>query len=194
MTFVLEPIMALAAGVTAGAGPWGASLATAGTLGGAFPAASGALATGATITSVLEGTASVLGIVSSIAGGAADKEQADAAARDADAEQAVETLQGINRRRSLRAAAIEAIGDMDVAHAASGVDLSFGTAAQARTDAMRELDTALTSDSGTTMTRLSRLQERASSYRRAGKRAMTAGLIGGLSSGISSFNRIRGRR
>ena len=92
------------------------------------------------------------------------------------------------------AAAIEAIGDMDVAHAASGVDLSFGTAAQARTDAMRELDTALTSDSGTTMTRLSRLQERASSYRRAGKRAMTAGLIGGLSSGISSFNRIRGRR
>jgi hypothetical protein len=197
MTFVLEPIMALAAGVTAGAGPWGASLATAGTMAGAFPAApaaAGAMATAGTITSILEGTASVLGIVSSIAAGNADAEAAEAAARDADGEQAVENLQGISRRRSLRLAALEAMGDMDVANAASGVDLSFGTAAQAQTEALRELDLALTSDAGTQQTRVARLQERAASYRRTAKRARTAGLVGGLSAGVSTLQRIAGRR
>lgn len=196
---LLAPVLGLfggggAAAAALGPGMWGASLATAVPLAGAFPAAPiAAAATGISLSTILQGGASVLGLVSSIAAGAADREQAELAAADAEAEQPLETLKGIDRRRSLKLATIDAIGEMDAAYAASGVDLSFGTAAQARKDALREADLGMTSESGTTMTRLSRLTERAANYRAAGKRAMRAGIIGGLSGALSSAASIAGR-
>jgi hypothetical protein len=135
----------------------------------------------------------VLGLVSSIQAGRAEQERLDLMAQDADREQPLETLQGIDRRRSLKAAAMDAIGEMDVAYAGSGVDLSFGTAAQARTDAFRETDLGLTTESGTTMTRLARLTERAANYRRMGKRALQAGIIGGFGQAMQSGAQMLGR-
>lgn len=183
MSFMLSPIIGLVGG--AGAAGTAAAGAAAGT------AAAGA-ASGISLASILSGGATVLGLVSSIAAAQAEKEQMDLAAADAEAEMPLETLKGIDRRRSIKQATAEAIGEMDVAYAASGVDLSFGTAAQARTEAFREADLALTSDSGTTMTRLARLQERAANYRRMGKRALRAGVLTGLASGLSSASRLGG--
>lgn len=171
-------------------GGGGAAASTAGT---AAASAGSAAATGATISSILEGTATVLGLATSIAAGQADAEQAELAAIDAERQQPLEILQGIDRRRSLKAAAAAAIGEMDVAHAASGVDLSFGSAGQARSEVFRESDLGLETDIGTTTTRLSRLQERAASYRRMGKRALTSGVIGGLANAAGGFARIAGR-
>jgi hypothetical protein len=166
-------------GTTAGAAAAGTAAAGAGTA--------------ATIGSILEGGATVLGLVSSIAAGRAENEAAQLQALDAEREQPLEILQGIDRRRSLKAAAAEAIGDIDAAYGASGVDLSFGSAREAREQVFRETDLGLTSDNGTTMTRLSRLQERAANYRRMGKRALRAGVIGGLGGAASGFSRMIGR-
>jgi hypothetical protein len=193
MSFLLAPIAGLfgagaSAGLVAVPGIAGAATLT--------PAAAGlgaAAAGGFSLSTLLQGGATVLGLVSSIQAGRAEQERLDLMAQDADREQPLETLQGIDRRRSLKAAAMDAIGEMDVAYAGSGVDLSFGTAAQARTDAFRETDLGLTTESGTTMTRLARLTERAANYRRMGKRALQAGIIGGFGQAMQSGAQMLGR-
>lgn len=205
---ILAPILGLfgggaAAGAAAGGaaaalgpGMWGASLATAVPLAGAFPAApiaAGAAAGGLSLSTILQGGASVLGLVSSIQAGQAERDQMEMMAQDAEDEQPLEILKGIDRRRGLKLSAIDAIGEMDAAYAGSGVDLSFGTAAQARQDAIRELDLGLTSDASTTTSRLSRLTQRASNYRAMGKRAMRAGVISGVAGALSSGASIVGR-
>ncbi len=171
------------------AGLFGGGAGAAGTAGGI----GGAVSTVSTIGTILEGGATVLGLVSSIAAGSAEREQMELAAIDAEREQPLEILQNIERRTSLKAAAADAVGDIDTAYAASGVDLSFGSARKARQDVFRETDVGITSDAGTTMSRLSRLQERAANYRRMGKRAMRAGVLGGLAGAATGFSRIAGR-
>lgn len=143
---------------------------------GAAGAASTA-ATGLSLGSILQGTASVLGVVSTLAGASAEAQQMKQAAADADMEQSLETLQGIGRRASIKREMEDALGAQDVAYAASGVDLSHGTAARARTDAFREADLALSTDAGTEMTRKSRLAQRAANYRSMAKRAKIGGLL-----------------
>lgn len=155
--------------------------------------AAGAAAGGLSLSSILQGSATVLGLVSSIAAGNAEAEAAELSALDAESEQSLENLKGIDRRRSLKLAAADAIGEMDAAYAASGVDLSFGTAAQARTEAFREADLGLTSDASTTMGRFSRLQQRAAGYRTSAKRARSAGLINGLTGALGNLVQM-GRR
>lgn len=201
MGHLLAPVLGLFGGSAAAAASTipmaGAAAATVGSF--AFPAAPAAAAAGTaaasgiSLSTILQGTASVLGLVSSIAAGQADRDQAEAMAADAEAEQPLEILKGIDRRRSLKLATIDAIGEMDAAYAASGVDLSFGTAAQARKEAFREADLGLTSEAGTTMTRLARLTERAANYRAMGKRAMRAGVVSGLAGALSSGASIFGR-
>ncbi len=70
------------------------------------------------------------------------------------------------------------------------MDLSFGTAAQARKDALREADLALDTNSGTTLSTQQRLQERAIAYRRQAKKTRGLGLLtslAGFASGISDI-------
>jgi hypothetical protein len=178
-----------------GGGAATTSVATAGTwaaanAGGAIAAAPAA-ATGLSLTSLLQGTATVLGIASSVAGGNAEAAQAEMAASDAEAEQPLENLQGIARRNSIKRQLADAIGTENVAYAASGVDLSTGTAAEARKDAYREADLALTTDAGTQESRLSRLSERAKNYRLMAKQSRRSGWLTGLTGGLNtllSFN------
>lgn len=186
---ILGPVMALFGGGGAAAGAAASTGAAAATT----AATAGASVGGLSISTILQGGASVLGLVSSIAAGQAERDQMEMMAADAEAEQPLETLKGIDRRRSLKMATIEAMGEMDAAYAASGVDLSFGTAAQARQDALREADLGLTSDAGTTMTRLSRLTERSANYRAMGKRAMRAGIISGVAGALRGGASIAGR-
>ena len=177
-----------------GGGAATTSVATAGTwaaanAGGAIAAP--AAASGLSLTSLLQGTATVLGIASSVAGGNAEASQAELAASDAEAEQPLENLQGIARRNSIKRQMADAIGAENVAYAASGVDLSTGTAAAARSDAYRDADLALTTDAGTQETRLSRLSERAKNYRQMAKQSRRSGWLTGLTGGLNtllSFN------
>jgi len=150
---------------------------------GAGAAASGAAAaagTGFSLSGILQGIATVGGLVASIGAGEEDAQAKELAAQDAEREQQLETLQGIERRRSIRVNLRDALGAQDVAYAGSGVDLSFGTAKEARNDAYREADLGLSSDTGTEMTRVSRLSERAATYRASAKRARSLGIFRGI--------------
>lgn len=188
----------LLGGLTSLFGGGAAAGATAATTAGTWAAANAgfvapAAASGLSLSSILQGTATVLGVVSSIAGGNAEATQAELAASDAEAEQPLENLQGIQRRSSIRKQLAEAIGAQNVAYAASGVDLSVGTAAAARKDSYREADTALTADAGTQETRITRLAERAQNYRLIAKQQRRAGLLNGLIGGAQGFASIFGR-
>jgi len=163
------------------AGLFSGGAAAAGTTAAATGAAAGAAGSGFSLASILQGTATVLGVVSAIGAGNAEAAQAETAASDAESEQSLETLQGINRRTSIKKQLADALGAQDVAYAGSGVDLSFGTAKAARTDAYREADLGLTTATGTEQTRISRLVERATNYRAQAKTARRMGFLNALS-------------
>lgn len=143
--------------------------------------AAGAAATGGlTFSSILQGTAGLLGAFSAISAGNAEGEALDLAADDAAREVPLETLQGINRRTSIKKAMMEQLGDQDVANAASSVDLSFGTPLQARREAFREADLGIAIEVGTEQTRVARLREREANYRKRASKARAGGWIGGI--------------
>ncbi|WP_126010180.1 hypothetical protein [Georhizobium profundi] len=167
---------------------------------GALTGAAGAAGVGATTTAagataataaqtlslsqLMQGGATVLSMFSSIQAGNADAQQANLAAIDAEREVPLETLQGINRRASIKRQLMDSIGTLDTAYAGSGVDLSFGTPSVARSEAFREADRALNSDAMTEQTRVGRLNERAANYRRAAGRARSRGFFDAIGTGL----------
>lgn len=172
------------------AGLFGGGAAAAGTAAGTAGAAAATAGSGISLAGILQGTATVLGLLTSVAAGRQEADMLEAQAIDAEREKPLETLQGISRRQSIRRQMADAIGAQDTAYAASGVDLSFGTASEARKDAFREADTALAADIGNEQTRVSRLSERAAAYRRSAKNARRMGLVNGLmgaASGVASM-------
>lgn len=149
-------------------------------------AATGAVGGSSTIASILQGGASALSILSGIG---ASRDEATALvldANDAEAEIVNEDIRGLQRRNSLKRAWLEAIGEHDAAVAATGGDVSFGSAVQVRKEAAQEADRALTLDATTTMQRGSRLQERARLFRIAARSRRRSGLVEGLAEGLGT--------
>lgn len=160
-----------------------------GTATAAGTAAAGTAAAGvgaSTAATILSGSATALSVLMGI--GAADQEATamELAALDAETEQANEQIQGLQRRNALKAQLIQAVGEMDVAYAASGVDLSFGTPVEARREAARAADRALAVDSGTTLSRVARLDERARLYRIGARRKRRGALLSGVAGGLGA--------
>lgn len=155
--------------------------------------AGAAAAGGFSLSSLLQGTATVLGAASALSAGKADAEAAELMADDAAREVPLETLQGINRRTGIKAEMMRRVGELDTAYAASGTDLSFGTPAQARREAFRQADLGLTSDVGTEQTRQARLLEREKGYRRRASRARSGGFLDALSIGLKGATSIADR-
>lgn len=172
-----------------------ASTATAGAATtGAAAAGAGAAATGGfSLSSLLQGTATVFSAFSALGAGEADAEELELAADDAAREKPLETLQGINRRAGIKAEMMNRIAEQDVANAASGVDLSFGTPLQARRDAFRQGDLALETDMGTEQTRVARLTEREANYRKRAKRARSAGVLDAIGIGLKGATSLADR-
>lgn len=195
MQFAAAAIQSIAGALApaAVANPWSMF----GALGPVAQAAGGAAVVGSSATvgaasflgSLLEGTATVASALSFARAGEIDAMSALASAGDAELEAQLEEVHGLERRNSLRRALLETIGERDVATAASGVDLSFGTPSIARQEAIRSTERALNIDRGTEEFRRRRLEERARNLRsiaqekRRGGLALAAGVtIGGLAS------------
>jgi hypothetical protein len=174
----------------AGAATAGAAATATGT---AALGAGGAAASGGILQTLLQGGATILGMTNAFAAGKADEEAALLAADDTKREVPLETLQGIKRRASIKQEMMDRIGDQDVAYAASGVDLSFGTPGQARKEAFREGDLGLTSDVGTEQTRVARLNEREAAYRKRAARAKSSGIFDAAMIGFNGASSIAGR-
>ncbi len=185
----MATIGSLFAGGTAAAGTAAAGTAAAGTA----AAAGGAVAGGITASSILQGASGLLGMFSAIAAGNAEGEALDLAAEDAAREKPLETLQGIARRTSIKSAMMEQIGQQDVATAASGADLSFGTPVEARKQAFRQADLGITTAVGTEQTRIARLDEREANYRKMAGKARAGGWLKAAFTGFDTAASMAGR-
>lgn len=152
-----------------------------------MPVAATAASTGISLSSILTGTASLLSVISGMAGASADAEALNQQAREADMEQQTAAVKGKANQLAIKREMMDAVGQRDVAAAASGVDLSFGTAAQVRKEAFREADQALDSNSLTTMSTMSQYEQRAATYRKRAKQVKSAGIMNALVGGLTAF-------
>ena len=146
---------------------------TAAAAGGTLASAIGATST---VASILAGGATVLSVLSTQRAAEQKAQSLELKASDAETGVGLETAQGLERRNSLKAALVQAVGDRDVAAAASGVDLSFGTPVVARNQAITDGERALSVDQSTEDFRKSRLLESAASYRAMASQARSGGL------------------
>lgn len=187
---VLFDLLPAALGGTAAAGATAAA-GTAATAVGATAAAgataTGIAGTGITLSQILTGGASLLSVFAGMAGANAEAAALEQQAREADMEQQTEGVKGKANQLAIKREMMDAVGQRDVAAAASGVDLSFGTAAEVRKDAFREADQALTSNTFTTMSNQSQLEQRAASYRKRAKQVKSAGIMNALVGGLTAF-------
>lgn len=172
---ITEGVGAVSAAATGPAGVFG--------LGQLLPSAS-------TAASILSGGATVLSVVNAGRAGDAKAMALNAQADDAITDSRIADLQGLDRQNSLKAAMVDRLGTRDVATAASGVDLSFGTAAIARRQDVTASERALSIDQNTTNTQVARLQERAANYRVQAKQASAGGLATAASLGLEGAAKI----
>lgn len=147
--------------------------------------AAGAVGGASTIAGILSGGATALSVLMGIGASREEATSLELAANDAKSEQVDEELLGLQRRNALKKDLIQALGERDVAYAASGVDLSFGTPAEARASAQEDYNRAVSVDIGTERSRIARLQERADLLRARAKSVRRGGLLQGLLQGLS---------
>lgn len=193
MEFAAAALTSIAETVGIGASSAGSLGAAAGGAAGASSGLLPALGSTSTWLSVLQGGATVGSMLATIRSGNLDAAGKLQQADEAEADAKLEEIKGLERRASLRKNLIAAIAERDVAAAASGVDLSFGTPSVARQQAIADTDKALAIDSSTEIMRKQRLLQRADTYRwmagetKRGKLAQTAGI--GMTGALSIAQR-----
>ncbi|MCA0424874.1 MAG: hypothetical protein LCH61_16420, partial [Proteobacteria bacterium] len=147
----------------------------------------GATGGGSFLSSLMQGGMSVLGGISAMREGdekaAALREQGLQAQDDARQER----LAGMQRTDQLRRQLLDEQGQRDVAYAASGIDLSFGTPVVARAQADDDAARALAISGETTNARAAQYEQRAASYRAAAGRAKSTGLLNALGIGAKTM-------
>lgn len=146
-----------------------------------------------TVASILGGTATVASVLAASRAGDEKARALELSADDAETEGMLEINKGSERRAGLRRQLIATLGERDVAAAASGIDLSFGTPAQARKEAVRDAEDALDTDQTNEQIRRARLAERAGSYRRMAVEARSGGLARAASLALEGGARLARR-
>lgn len=185
MQLAAAAFTALAGAVTGGGAAAGATAAGAA----AAPAAGGilgALGSGSTWLSALQLGIGALGAVGTLAAGRQQADALNAQAVDAEQQATNETIVGQERRSSLRKQAAEQVAQRQAAYAAGGVDLSFGTPAQAQADDVRDAEHALGIDQYTEEQRRNRLLSRAGEFRAAAASARNASMIRAFTGGAEA--------
>jgi hypothetical protein len=200
MEFAAAALTTIAGGISSAASAVGGALGIGGTAAGAAGTAAGAASTagglfssGSLFSTILQGGATVASVLGAVGAGNEQSRTLMAQAADARTEQDIEAIRGNERRDSLRRSLLQTLGERDVAAAASGVDLSFGTPAIARQEAQRDAESALTMDKSTEDFRVARLEERANEFTRSAKAARRGGLIRAIGAGVTTAASI-GRR
>lgn len=148
---------------------------------------------GSLFSTILQGGATIASIMGTMQAGQEKGRTLELSARDQATETTLEQARGIERRDSLRRSLLDALGERDVAAAASGVDLSFGTASTARDEANRDAARALSADEATEELRVARFAERASELRRAAASSRRGALINAFGQGVKGVASIARR-
>lgn len=165
-----------AAGVTQTFPSWagGAPVAE---VGGAASGLKGALGPTSLWSSILSGGATAASVLAAKKAADDKARSYEYAAADAETETQIEAVAGLQRRASLKRQFAQAVGERDVATAASGVDVSFGTPSVIRAKMEGDTTRAVTLDQETENLRVARLRERAASYRIMAQDARAGGLL-----------------
>lgn len=129
-----------------------------------------------TLGSILSGGATLIGAMAAKRQGAIQSQSYEIQAQEVEAEIPNEQIAGETRRASIRDKLLETIAERNVAYAASGLDLSFGTPAVAQRQALQDAEDALTTDKATEDFNVRKLQKRAALYRMQGADARRGGL------------------
>lgn len=156
--------------------------------------ASQSLFSGSGLMSLLQGGATVLSVMGGLRAAQEQAAAREGQAADARLEAAMEGTRGIERRTQIQRQMLEDLGARDVAYAASGVDLSFGTPASARNDAVADANAALSTDAETENIRRNRLLTRSAMYRSMAEDARAGGTLRAISGGMSMLADIGRRR
>jgi hypothetical protein len=160
----------------------------------AAPAATTAVSAGSTLMSILQGTATALSVVGGLRSAQMQADARAAQAEDAKLEASMEGTRGIERRTAIRQRMVEDLGARDVAYAASGVDLAFGTPSTARNQAVSDANSALSTDAETENIRRNRLLSRAAQYTMMADEARSSGTLKAVTGGISMLADVTRRR
>lgn len=168
---------AAGAGVSA-AGAGAATVAGASVAGsvGAAAGAAGSLFSMSTVASILSAGATALSVLGTMRAGQQRARSLELAAEDAEFDAKIGDVETAERRTGLKRALVMALGERDVATAASGVDLSFGTPSIARGEAAEDADDAISRENNANELRRARLAERSASYRRMASESRAGGL------------------
>lgn len=159
-------------GAAAAAGSAGAATATVG----ATATAAGGLSS--TILSILSGTASVVGILGTLAGARSEQNAMEGQALETELQAGQEQLASTNRQTQLRRQLYQVLGENRVAAAASGIELGANGLAGTEDRRQQQLATGdLTIERQDDEMRRAMLKARANGLRARGRDAMTAGLF-----------------
>lgn len=185
MEFAAAALSAVGSAVSGATAAVGSAVSTVGSALGIGGTAGGG--GGSLFSSILQGGASLASVIGALGAGEENAAAYKAKAADAEDEKGLEAVRGIERRDGLRRSLLERLGQQDVAAAASGVDLSFGTPALARDEAARDGERALTQDQNTEDLRANRLGQRADEFRNAARSARRSGVYKAIGAGVQGI-------
>lgn len=146
--------------------------------------------------SMLTGLQGVTGLLSIAAKNKSSQEAKLAAfekAGEAEIDAQAEGVAGQAREGQLRQQYLSAMAERDVAAAAGGIDLGFGSPVVARQQATADVERALSLDAAETQNRQDRLRARSASYIRAGRAARAGGLLESFATGLNTVTDIATR-
>lgn len=186
----MQALFGLFAGGSAAAAPAATTAGLGSVIGYSAPAAVAATAPTFSISQLLGGATTVLSAAASIAAGRQQAEMYEGQAREAEMQKPLELIQGLQRRNEIKKATAEAVAERDVAYAASGADLTFGTPTVARAQAFREGDYAMNTNAMTTGNMIDELELRRKNYLRLAGNARAMGLFEGLVSGFTGLSKM----
>lgn len=187
----MMPFLGLFSGGAAAAAAPAAAATTAATTAAtvAAPVAAAAAPT-FSISQLLGGATTVLSAAASIAAGNQQAQMYEQQAREAEQQKPLELIEGLHRRNEIKKATAAAVAEQDVAYAASGADLSFGTPTVARSQAFREGDYAMNTNAMTTGNSIDQLELRRKNYLRMAGQARQMGVFEGLIGAFSGFSKM----
>lgn len=159
------------------------------TVGSAASSLGGFLSSSAVLTG-LQGVTGLLSLAAKNRAGEESKAAAFEKAREAELDAQGEAVQGQARQAQLRQQYIAAMAERDVAAAAGGLDLGFGSPVVAREQVSADTERALSVDALETGNKQDRLRARSASYIRAGRAARQGSLLEMLATGTNTLTDI----
>ena len=157
---------------------------------GATAAGGSSAGLGSLASSILGGTATAFSALSQMRAGRQQSDAMRQQAIDAQLEATQEDINGQRREVSLKNQLASTLGSISTAYAASGIDLSYGSAATMGDQAATRADQELTLDRATTEMRKTRLNQRAGSYLGLAREARASSILQAAGSAAGGLMKI----